>query len=267
MYGAIYGDLVGSVYEYLEFIKHDKERMIKASNEADLIKEESFISDDSLLTLAVIDAIKNNLGYEETLRRYILENSEPLNKDNYFEYMFSQNNIDWALGKTQGLSTGNGAMMRVSPIPNMRETYISICNDVIALTGITHNTKEAMLSALCIANMIYLGINNYPKDKIKKIVDTYYPCNYDFKLAELRDNMHFNRTCSETLPIVLYAIFNTSNFDDAIRLTLSLGGDTDTNCCIVGSVAESLYGMNSSQKKLVLDHLDDRYKELLKSAY
>ena len=263
MFGAIYGDLVGSIYEYYEFLSHDKSRMIKASNEAELLKEDSFISDDTILTIAVLDAIKNNLRYEETIRRYILDNSAKLNKENYFEYLFSPNTIKWANGMSPGNSNGNGAMMRVSPIPFLRETYISVYNDVIEETQITHNSNEALYAALCISNIIFLGQAHYSLKKIKEIIDKYFPCDYNYSLDDLRNNMKFNYTCRETLPICLYALFNTSNFDDAIRLTLSIGGDTDTNCAIVGSMAESIYGISEDTKSKILAYLPEEYKNLL----
>lgn len=120
MYGAIYGDLVGSLYEYREYLHHNKEEMLKASNKEKLVTEESFISDDTILTIAVLDALKNDYCYEETIRKYVLDNSDKLNRDNYFDYLFSPNMIKWARGERLGNSVGNGALMRISPIPNLK---------------------------------------------------------------------------------------------------------------------------------------------------
>lgn len=263
MYGAIYGDLVGSIYEYQEYIRHNKEAMIKASNKADLITEESFISDDTILTIAVLEAAKYDLCYEETIRKYILDNSEKLNRDNYFDYLFSPNTIKWARGEKLGNSIGNGAIMRVSPIPYLRDSFILMNNEVVEATSVSHNSNQAISAALCVANIIYLAKEGYGKKRIKDLIDKYFGYRYDFNLDELRDNMQFNYTCNDTLPLCLYALFTTDNFDDAIRLTLSLGGDTDTNCCIVGSMAESLYGINEDKKAIIEEKLPDEYKRIL----
>ena len=77
----------------------------------------------------------------------------------------------------------------------------------------------------------------------------------------------FNTTCKETLSNCLYAIYNSNSFEDSIRKTLLMGGDTDTNCCIVGSVTESLYGMNDIQKKDTISNLPNDYVKILKKVY
>lgn len=263
MYGAIYGDLVGSVYEYLEYQHHDKMRMIKASNEENLVTDESFISDDTILTIAVLKAVRNGLCYDETIRSFILNNAEKLERDNYFDYMFSPNSIKWARGDKEGNSIGNGAMMRISPIPNVIDSFVLMNNEVIEATSVSHNSKQAIAAALCVSNVIFLAKIGYNKEQIKKIIDKYFGYKYDFNLDDLRNNMKFNYSCNDTLPLCLYSLFQTNNFDDAIRLMLSIGGDTDTNCAIVGSMAESLYGISEDKKELVRSKLPIEYVNIL----
>lgn len=266
MYGAIYGDLVGSIYEFDEFKKHDKKRMIKASNEDKLVTDESFYSDDTILTMAIADVLLNNLDYIKTIRDYILLNQFS-DRDNYFKYNFSPNTLAWARGKKSGVSTGNGAMMKISPVPLYIKDKEKMVENVLSATTATHNTHEAIKAALCVAHIIYLGKHGYTKEYIKKIVDSKFGYNYDFNLDEIRSESKFNTTCNETIPYCLYALFNTNNFDDAIRLTLSLGKDTDTNCAIVGSMAESLYGVKETIKEEVLSKLPSEYKQLIKGIY
>ena len=59
----------------------------------------------------------------------------------------------------------------------------------------------------------------------------------------------------------------SNSFEDATRKTLLMGGDTDTNCAIVGSVAEFMYGMNKQQKEQAVLGLPDEYINILKKAY
>lgn len=77
----------------------------------------------------------------------------------------------------------------------------------------------------------------------------------------------FNTTCYETLNNCLYALYISNNFEDAIRKTLLMGGDTDTNCCIVGSMAEALYGMNEKEKEDAFDKLPDKFVKVLRKKY
>jgi ADP-ribosylglycohydrolase len=171
--------------------------------------------------------------------------------------------IDWAYGIGIYNSNKNDCLARLSPLPNSIDSYLLLTNEVIKLTSKTHNNACALLSSLCIAQMIFLGNNSYSRDEIKKIVDDFYQFDYQFNLNDLRENMHYDEEIKTTIGVVLYSIFNTDNFDDAIRLCLSIGGDTDTNCAIVGSIAESLYGMNETQINDVYNHLNDDYKKLL----
>lgn len=83
-------------------------------------------------------------------------------------------------------------------------------------------------------------------------------------LAKYEPFVKFNTTCKETLGNCLYAIYISNSFEDAIRKTLLMGGDTDTNCCIVGSVAEALYGMNIKQEEDALANLPNEYRKILK---
>lgn len=266
MYGAVYGDLIGSLYEYREFLEHDVKRMLRASEESELLKDDCFISDDTILTVAIRDAYINRKAYDETLRRYILENAEPLSKEEYFKYMFSPNIIKCAKGNMCGNSTGNGAIMRISPIPDLSKTLVFMLNEVMNATRPTHNSPSAVKAAICVSVMIRLAKDGISKDRIKYLVDKYYKYDYNFDLDTLRKSMTFNKTCDDTMPLVLYVIFNTNSFDEAMRMMLSIGGDTDTNCAIVGGIAEALYGMDDSLKRKVDLYLPDSYQKILKTG-
>ena len=111
MLGAIYGDKAGSIYEFNQTIN------IESINPEKLILPNSFYSDDTIETIAVIDAIINNKDYEDTLRKYILENIEYRpNFKPYFKTSFSPGTIKWAKGIGRNDSIGNGAIMRISPV-------------------------------------------------------------------------------------------------------------------------------------------------------
>lgn len=265
MYGAVYGDLIGSLYEYKEYLNHDVRRMIEASEESELLKSECFISDDTILTVAVRDAFINGLAYDETFKKYVLANSEPVNREEYFKYAFSPNTIKWAKGETEGISTGNGAIMRISAIPDVSDNYIFMLKEVEKATKPTHNSISAIKAAKCISTIIFLAKSGMEKERIKYLIDKHYRYEYDFNIDNLREKMFFNTTCDDTMPLILYVIFNTNSFDEAMRMSLSLGGDTDTNCCIIGSIAEALYGMDESLKERVDLYIPKDYSKILRA--
>ncbi len=253
MLGAIYGDIVGSIYEYDQF------KEIKEVNPKQLILPDSFYSDDTIETVAVIDAILNSKNYEKTLKQYILENlSYKPDFSPCFKNPFSPNTIKWAKGLAVGNSNGNGAMMRISPVGYLFDNEDEVKENAYLVTATSHNSSEAIESATIIALMIYYFRNGMSKEETYsklKLPVIYQPF------------LKFNTTCKETLNNCLYAIYNSKSFEDAVRRILLMGGDTDTNCCIVGAVAESLYGIDDRQKDDVIEKLPLEYTKVLKKAY
>ena len=150
MLGAIYGDKAGSTYEFEQL------REIKSINPKQIILPNSFYSDDTIETIAVIDAIINNKDYEQTLCEYILENIEyKPNFNPYFKTAFSPGTIKWAKGIGKNDSIGNGAMMRISPVGYLFNNEEDVIENAKLVTVPSHNSKEAIESATIIALMIY----------------------------------------------------------------------------------------------------------------
>lgn len=227
MYGAIIGDLAGSIYEYSQL------KSISNINADKIITEASFYSDDTILTIAILDAILNKGNYEEYLKKYIKKyaNYKP-DFTPYFKTPFSKGLIDWSNSSIVGTSTGNGAMMRISPVGYLFNTEESVIKNAQLATIPSHNSKEAVAAATIVALMIFYFRNGLSRDEVYQRLNIKIEC-HPFK--------KFNTTCHETIGNCLYALYNSKSFEDAIRKTISMGGDTDTNACIVGSIAESMY--------------------------
>ena len=253
MIGAIYGDKAGSIYEF------NQTKKIESINPKKLILPNSFYSDDTIETIAVIDAIINNKDYEDTLRKYILDNIEyKPNFEPYFKNSFSPGAIKWAKGIGRCDSIGNGAMMRISPVGYLFDSENDVIENTRLVTIPSHNSKEAVESATIIALMIYYFRNGLTKEEVFRKLNL---------LVKYEPFTKFNITCKETLGNCLYAIYNSNSFEDSIRKTLLMGGDTDTNCCIVGSVAESIYGLTELQKNEALSGLPNEYLKILRKVY
>lgn len=253
MLGGIYGDKVGSIYEFAQL------KEIKSINPDKLITSESFYSDDTIEIIAVLDAIINKKHFDENLREYILkyEDYRP-NYKPYFKTSFSPETIKWAKGIGKNNSIGNGAMMRISPIGFLFDSEQDVEENSRLATIPTHNSKEAIECATIIAKLIYYfrnGISKYDAYRLLSLNPKYIPFT------------KFNMTCYETLNNCLYAIYIAKSFEEALRVTLLMGGDTDTNCCIVGSVCEALYGMNETQKAESYANLPNEFVKVLKRVY
>ena len=254
MYGAIYGDLVGSVYEY------DQTRKIRSIDPEILLTDESFYSDDTILTVAVLDAIMNNRDYDYYLRKYIgetLASKYTPKFEKHFPLPFSPGLIKWFHKDEIGYSGGNGALMRISPVGFMFDNPEEVYHNAFLATNPSHHSFEATISASTLALMIYYLRKGYSKEEVYQKLRL--PVHYQpFK--------RFNMTCYETLENCLYAFYQSSSFEDAIRKTLLMGGDTDTNAAIVGSMAEALYGIDDSIVESIQKKLPKNYVKVLEKA-
>lgn len=250
MLGAIIGDLAGSIYEFDQFKK------VKRFKVKNLIEDNAFFSDDTILTVAIADAILSGESYEEKLKEYGGKYMHAIPKGQpYFENMFSPRFADWVNGDYVGESAGNGCMMRVSPVGNLFDSEEEVLENARLATIPSHNAVEAISCAQTIAIIIfYLRKGVSKKDIIKKL-------GLKIKKPKLKT---FNYSASETIGLCLYAFFRSKNFEDAIKKTISFGGDTDTNACIVGSMAEVAYGVPEELKQQALAKLPNKFLSVIK---
>lgn len=253
MLGAIIGDLAGSIYEF-EQIKNC--HPIKVGN---IIEEKSFFSDDTILTVSIADAILNNVDYETKLKEYALAYDKEIPHGiPYFKTMFSPSFTKWAKGNFQGESAGNGAMMRVSPVGYLFNTEEEVIENALLATIPSHNSEEAIKSAKIISLIIFYARNGLSKQEIITKLDL------KFKQPNLSE---FNYTCSTTIDLCLYSLFNSNSFEESIKLAISFGGDTDTNACIVGSMAEAMFGIDEALKENAISKLPHKFKRIIKDFY
>lgn len=129
---------------------------------------------------------------------------------------------------------------------------------MIAATIPSHNSKEAIESATIVALMIFYFRKGLTKEEV------YQKLNIEIKYIPFKK---FNLTCFETISNCLYALYTSNNFEDAIKKTIEMGGDTDTNACIVGSIAESLYGIDDYLRLQAEEKLPSEFVKVLKSPY
>lgn len=255
MLGAIYGDIVGSIYERCN------------------IKTKSFpipspyarFTDDSVMSVAVAEAL---MQYENTddIERFkqILTNSMRKFGERYPRAGYGYKFAKWlAGGITEPYNSfGNGSAMRVSPVAWYAKSPEEVIRLAEATAAITHNHPEGIKGAVSVAMAIYLARNGAYKEDIKTYIQKYY-YPLDFTLDEIRPTYRFDMTCQGSVPQALEAFFESENFEDAVRNAISIGGDSDTIAAITGSVAEAYYGMNENEKELVFSHLTEDLKEVV----
>ncbi len=273
MYGAIIGDLAGSIYEYLEY-NNSKKGVIKLKtrklilNKPDLIDDKSFYSDDTILTMAILESILDRKSYITKLKEYTFKYMCLVPKDiPYFKYMFSPNFIRWCEGKDKGNSRGNGAAMRISPVGYLFNDEKRIINEVKKVTIPSHGSAEAFNGAEAVALTIYMARKHINPDVIKEYIVNRYGFDLNYNFDELMSTNTFTCLCEETVKQALYILFSSSSFEEAVRKSVAIGGDTDTTACITGSMAEALYGIPNDLINQANEHLPEEFKENLTRGY
>ncbi len=247
MLGAIYGDIVGSVYEH-----HN----IKTK---DFVIPHPFsrFTDDTVMSVAVADAL---LQYEsindiETFRQTLTASMRRIGQK-YPYAGYGGKFAKWLAGgiKEPYNSFGNGSAMRVSPVAWYAKTPQEVILLAKATADVTHNHPEGIKGAVAVAMAVYLAKNGAYKEDIKGYIQKYY-YPLDFTLDEIRPTYRFDVTCQGSVPQALEAFFESENFEDAVRNAISIGGDSDTIAAITGSIAEAYYGMNQQETELALSPL------------
>lgn len=237
-YGALVGDMVGSVYEFHNIKTKDFPFWDNAC----------FATDDSIMTLAIAKALMDAVeeGCFDTLtddewRRRFRDNMREVGKPfpgcgyggRFFEWMYSDDPKPYH-------SYGNGSAMRVSPVAWFARS-LEECERLARLTAEpTHDHPDGITGAQATAGAVYLARHGADKAAIKAYVEKYYKI--DFTLDEIRDTYTFNEICAGTVPYAVEAFLESDSFDDCIRNTISIGGDSDTLAAISGAIAEAYYG-------------------------
>ena len=261
MIGAIVGDVIGSVYEF-----HNK----KTKN-VDLFTSLMHPTDDSIMTIAVMDTL---LMYE-TLNFHDLE---PFKADliknmvkwynRYPKAGYGRMFASWLLGdnayKPYG-SFGNGSAMRISPVAYVSHSLEEVKALSKAVSEISHNHPFGIKGAEAIASIIYLTKNGKNKLYIDDyICKHYYPNLSLIKYEDLLRNYRFDSTCEGSVPQAIYCFLISKDFEDCLRTSISIGGDTDTICAMSSSIAEAYYkGVPQDIELEVRKHLPSDILEVI----
>lgn len=225
MLGAIVGDIVGSVYEWRNI----------HTTEFKLFSRDCFFTDDSVLTIALADAILNAKDYADIMREYYRRYPNA-----GYGAMFSQ----WArYDKSLPYNSwGNGAAMRISPVGYAFNSLEEVLQKAQHYTEITHNHSEGIKGASATAVAIFLARTGHSKTDIKVYIATQFGYDLNRSCDEIRPTYQFNESCQQTVPEAIIAFLESTDFENAIRLAVSLGGDSDTLTCITGGIAQAFYG-------------------------
>lgn len=260
MLGAIIGDTIGSIFEFSP---------VKVKN-FPLFGEHNEITDDSILTMAVFSALEKcegnytNLSHitaKELIKWYAIY-PEPMGG-------YGGGFANWAATSLQTYrimppynSYGNGAAMRVSPVAYFAESLEHCIELSRKVTRVTHNHPEGIKGAEATSVAIYMALHGKTRREIEDHIKThYYPLNENCN--NIRKYYHFEPSCQKTVPQSIKAFLESSCYEDAIRISISLGGDADTMGAITGAIAEAYFGIPKKLENKILSYLDERCKAIV----
>ena len=262
MIGAIMGDMIGSPYEF---------DMSNKTKEFPLFDRDSMFTDDSVMTVAVAEALMDAEGKsEDEIKSALAESMQEWGRrypDAGYGGMFYQ----WLREKDPKPygSFGNGSAMRVSSAGWLYDTLDETRHMARLTAEVTHNQSEGIKGAEAVASAIFLARNGSSKEEIKSYITEEFGYDLSRTCDEIRPGYHHVETCQGTVPEAVTAFLEGEDFEDVIRTAVSLGGDCDTLTCIAGSMAEAFYGVPDEmevecRKRLPDDMLDvlDRFNDM-----
>ncbi|WP_455208899.1 ADP-ribosylglycohydrolase family protein [Kaarinaea lacus] len=224
MLGAIVGDVIGSVYEGWPLKTKDFDLFIPGTT----------YTDDTVLTVAIADAVLHHKDYEKMLLKY---------GRHYPNAGYGRSFSQWlkASHPQPYNSWGNGSAMRVSPIGFAFNSNIEVLDEARKSAVVTHNHPEGIKGAEATALAVYLARTGHEKEEIKSEIQKLFRYDLDRRLDDIRDNYMYTLSCQGSVPESIIAFLESTDYEDAIRNAISLGGDADTMACIAGGIAQAYY--------------------------
>lgn len=225
MIGAIAGDVIGSAYEKAPPMEKDFL----------LFSECSKVTDDTVMTVAVASAIRESEDFAVALRKWGRRYPQVGYGGRFKEWLFD----DAAPAYN---SFGNGSAMRVAPVGWAYDDLDTVLREAARSAEVTHDHPEGIKGAQAIAGAVLLARKGEGKNAVAAFLSQRFAYDLDTDLATMHCRGGFDITCQGTVPKAAVSFLESTDFEDAVRNAVSLGGDADTNACITGALAEAHYG-------------------------
>ena len=243
--GAIIGDINGSIYEFNNF----------RSKNFSLFSKEMFLTDDTVLTIAIMDALIHKKDYKTTIREWAKKYPHCSWGCSFARWLNDKNPQPYN-------SFGNGAAMRISPVGLIAKDEKEVEKLSYDATSITHNHEEGIKGAYVTAMCVFYAQKGKTKEEIKKFVKKYYDLNFNYE--DLRKYYYFNETCQDTVPQAIYCFLMSKDFEDCVKTSISIGGDSDTLAAISCAIAGAYYGISQKLVKKTMKFLPKDMKQIIK---
>ncbi|MCD7713574.1 MAG: ADP-ribosylglycohydrolase family protein [Prevotella sp.] len=226
MLGAIIGDIVGSTREWHNIKTEDFE----------LVPDGSRFTDDTVMTLAVAQWL---LTDETHKKETLIECMQRLGRrypwagygSNFYTWLFETD------PKPYG-SFGNGSAMRVSPVGLYAKSIDEALELARTSAVVSHNHHEGIKGAQAVAACVFMRKQGKTTADIKEYVEKEFGYDLGTPLESIRPGYTFHVSCQGSVPIAIMAFLQREGkAEEALRLAISMGGDSDTIGCMTCSIA------------------------------
>ncbi|WP_026181385.1 MULTISPECIES: ADP-ribosylglycohydrolase family protein [unclassified Thioalkalivibrio] len=251
MLGAIIGDMVGAPWEFRRITTKD----------FPLFNDRNGITDDSIMTVAVADALLHDKDPAETMREWARKVRPAPHLGGYGKKFFS-----WLAAPTVQApygSFGNGGAMRVSPVAWLTHSLDECLESARKVTEVSHDHPEGLKGALATAHAVWLARQGVDAAEIRAALESAYGYDLSPSVDGFRSVHEHNETAPGTVPPAIVCALESEDFEDALRNAVSMGGDADTLAAIAGSVAESLHGIPDVMIESALPHIPAVMREVI----
>lgn len=230
MLGAIAGDIIGSVYE-----GKTGWHAVKTPHFEPLFGPRARYTDDTVLTAAVADCLLHGGDLAERLKDYARAYPHAGYGGAFARWAESESRQPYG-------SWGNGSAMRVSPVGFAFDRLDEVLVRARWSAEVTHNHPEGIKGAQAVAAAIFLARAGETRDFIREYLERTFQYDLRGRLDDLRPNLGFEVSCQVSVPLAVLAFLESTDYESAVRLAVSLGGDADTLACMAGSIAQAYYG-------------------------
>lgn len=222
--GAIAGDIIGSIYEMKEIDSFD----------FDFYDERCRFTDDTILTVAVADCILHQKDFSKTIWEYGRKYPGRGFGGTFRKWLKSEDRIPYN-------SFGNGSAMRASAVGFAYDDLEQVLDVAKQSAEVTHNHPEGIKGAQATAAAVFLARTGHSKDKIREYISQTFQYDLNFTVESLRPHYGFDVSCQGSVPQAIVSFLDSTDYENAIRLGISLNGDSDTIACIAGGIAAAYY--------------------------
>ena len=255
MLGAIIGDIVGSKYEFNNIKTKDFELFSKGCS----------YTDDTIMTVAVAHWLMTSSHPQcliSIMREYGKKYPYPQGGygGSFARWLRDANPLPY-------YSFGNGAAMRVSPVGMMYDDAETTEYMAGLTASVTHDHPEGLKGAKSVAYAMWMARYSFSKDTIRNDIEKLFDYDLHMSCDDIRPTYMFNETCQGTVPQAIVAFLDSTDFEDAIRNAVSLGGDSDTLAAITGGIAEAYYGVPDYLRQQALSYLPNKFRDIIYRFY